>query len=181
MTKRTFMVLALAASLMVVGVYAAPSTPAKAKGVTVGDFAVKVAAVLQYDTSSPQAAASALERRGVNLSADLSSTMTQGEAARVLTDLGISAVPPKNSSDPVTAQQAGTLAGLISTLSTQSTAAGPDLPSQCLHSQNRGICVDCCKAATSCGPPPAAFDCNTCSKFCHNNVPPPPSPGEPTP
>lgn len=181
MTKRTFMVLALAASLMVVGVYAAPSTPAKVKGVTVGDFAVKVAAVLQYDSSTQQAAASALERRGISLASDLSTPMTQGEAARVLTDLGIPVVAPKNSSDPVTAQQAGTLAGLISTLSTQSTADGPALPDQCLHSQNRGICQDCCKAATLCGPPPAAFDCNTCAKFCKNNVPPPPSPGEPTP
>jgi hypothetical protein len=175
------MVLALAASLTVVGVYAAPSTPAKAKGVTVGDFAIKVAAVLQYDSSTPQAAASALERRGITLADDLGTPMTQGEAARVLTDLGISVIPPKNSSDPVTAQQAGTLAGLISTLSTQSTASGPSLPDQCLHSINRGNCQDCCKAATLCGPPPAPFDCNTCAKFCKNNVPPPPSPGEPAP
>lgn len=181
MTKRTFMVLALAASLMVVGVYAAPSTPAKAKGVTVGDFAIKVAAVLQYDASTAQAAASALEHRGITLASDLSTPMTQGEAARVLADFGINTVAPKNSSDPVTAQQAGTLAGLISTMSVSSTADGPPLPDQCLHSVDRGTCVDCCKAATSCGPPPAAFDCNKCAKFCHNNVPPPPSPGEPTP
>jgi hypothetical protein len=174
------MVLALAASLMVVGVYAAPSTPAKAKGVTVGDFAVKVAAVLQYDTSTPQEAASALAHRGINLSADLSSTMTQGEAARVLADLGIDAVAPKNSSDPVSAQQAGTLAGLISTMSTSSTIA-TDLPTQCLSSKNRGVCNDCCTAATGCGNPPAPFTCNVCAKFCKNNVPPPPSPGEPTP
>src|SRR5258705_7581756 len=84
MTKRTFMVLALAASLMVVGVYAAPSTPAKAKGVTVGDFAVKVAAALQYDVSTPQIAASALERRGITLASDLNTPMTQGDAARVM-------------------------------------------------------------------------------------------------
>ncbi len=181
MTKRTIMVLALAASLMVVGVYAAPSTPAKAKGVTVGDFAVKVAAALQYDASTPQVAAGALERRGINLAADLSAPMTQGEAARVLADLGIGAIAPKNSSDPVTAQQAGTLAGLISTMSVSSTADGPALPDQCLHSVDRGTCVECCKVQTQCGPPPAAFDCNRCAKFCHNNVPPPPSPGEPTP
>jgi hypothetical protein len=175
------MVLALAASLMVVGVYAAPGTPAKAKGVTVGDFAVKVAAVLQYDSSTPQAAVSALERRGISLGSDLTATMTQGEAARVLTDLGIDVIAPKNGSDPVSAQQAGTMAGLISTMTFRSTADGPALPDACLHSQNRGVCQDCCKAATLCGPPPAAFDCNTCSKFCKNNVPPPPSPGEPTP
>jgi hypothetical protein len=175
------MVLALAASLMVVGVYAAPSTPAKAKGVTVGDFAVKVAAALQYDSSTPQVAAGALARRGITLATDLSTPMTQGEAARVLADLGINAIAPKNSSDPVTAQQAGTLAGLISTMSVSSSASGPALPDACLHSQNRGQCVECCKSATGCGAPPAPFDCNQCSKFCHNNVPPPISPGEPTP
>jgi hypothetical protein len=183
MTKRPFMVLALAASLMVVGVYAAPGTPAK-PGVTVGDFAVKVAAVLQYDASTPQAAAAALERRGINLTPDLSAAMTQGEATRVLTDLGIGTVAPKNPSSPVSAPQAGLLAGLISTaLAAEPVAGQAGLPDQCLQQSNRGNCVDCCKAATLCGPPPNAFgDCNKCSKFCQQVSPPGQvSPSEPTP
>ncbi|HET8946088.1 MAG TPA: hypothetical protein VFQ07_03830 [Candidatus Polarisedimenticolia bacterium] len=51
-----------------------------------------------------------------------------------------------------------------------------DTVTQCLLERNHGACVECCKAATGCGEPPAPFACNACAHFCQNNVPPPPEP-----
>lgn len=183
MRNRAFMVLAASACL-VLAAYAGPSTPAKAGKETVGSFAVRVANAMGETVTSPQAAATKLRARGVNLSNDLSATLTEGEAARIVGDLGVKVVAPADPSATVSSTKAGTLAGVIAA-STEAlvTPADLSLPNQCLSSVDRGHCVDCCIAAV--GPlPDSGGGTRTagkeCSKFCAANVPPVSS-GEPTP
>jgi hypothetical protein len=139
-----------------------------------------VATALGDATPDAQKAAAALRSRGVNLSANLGATLTEGEATRILADLGVSVAAPADPATPVSTVKAAVLAGMMTNATGARTAADP-LPNSCLSSKNRGNCQDCCKAATLCGPPPAAFDCNKCAQFCKNNVPPIASDPEPTP
>lgn len=182
MTKRPFMVLALAAGL-VATVFAAPMTPAKSSNVTVGDFAVKVAVALGYSAPDQSAAVNTLRARGVTLG-NLASPLTEGDAARIMGDLGMSVVAPKDPSTQLSDTKAGLLAGTISTLAASAFSTADALPEQCLHSVDRGTCVDCCIAAVGPLPDPGGGTRTAgkeCSKFCAANVPPPISPGEPTP
>jgi hypothetical protein len=178
MKTKALLVLALCAGLA--ASVAVAGTSAKAAKTTVGDFAVQVSTALGDATPDAQKAAAALRSRGVNLSANLGATLTEGEAARILADLGVSVAAPADPSTPVSTVKAAVLAGMM-TNATGVRRQADSLPTQCLSSVDRGTCVDCCKAATACGPPPAAFDCNVCAKFCHNNVRPIPSDPEPTP
>jgi hypothetical protein len=181
MKTKALVVLALSIGL-VAAAYAAPTTPAKAGKTTVGEFAVRIATVLGTEEPNASRAAEAIKARGVDLSADLSATLTEGTVARIMADLGMKVSAPANANTPVTDAKAGYLAGVIGT---QALGTGisleTGLPSNCLSSVDRGTCVECCKAATGCGKPPAPFDCNVCAKFCHNNVPPGPSDQEPAP
>ena len=180
MKTKTWVVLALSTGL-VAAAYAAPAAPAK-NGTTVGQFAVRIATAFGTEEPNASKAADALRSRGVNLSADLSAPLTEGTVARIMADLGMKVASPANPSTPVSDAKAGYLAGVIGTQAVgASISAETGLPNNCLSSKNRGQCVECCKAATLCGPPPAPFDCNACAKFCRNDVPPPPSDGEPAP
>jgi len=182
MKTKALVVLALSLGL-VAAAYAAPAAaPAKTGKTTVGDFAVRVAAAFGTEEPNASKAVEALRSRGVDLSVDLGAPLTEGTVARIMSDLGMKVAAPANPNAPVSDAKAGYLAGVIGT---QAVASGisieTGLPNNCLSSRNRGQCVECCKAATLCGPPPAAFDCNMCSKFCKNNVPPTPSDEEPAP
>jgi len=183
MTKKPLLVLALCAGLTVAA-YAVPGTSANAGKATVGEFAVKVATALGYTTPDSKAAAEALKGRGVNLVADMSATLTEGEAARIMADLGMNVTAPANPGAAVSASMAGYLAGTIGAASLESLSLEIDLPEACLHSVNRGNCVNCCKDAV--GPLPdngngTRSAGKECSKFCKANVPPGPSPEEPAP
>jgi hypothetical protein len=178
MRTKALLVLALCAGLT--ASIAVAGSSAKAAKTTVGDFAVQVATALGDATPDAQKAAATLRSRGVNLSANLGATLTEGEAARIMADLGVAVAAPSEPSTPVSTVKAAVLAGMM-TNATGARTQADGLPTQCLSSKNRGNCQDCCKAATGCGAPPAPFDCNTCSKFCKNNVPPVPSDPEPTP
>jgi hypothetical protein len=180
MKTKALVVLALSVGL-VAAAYAAPAAPAKT-GTTVGQFAVRIATALGTEEPNASKAADALRSRGVDLSADLSATLTEGTVARIMADLGMKVSAPADPTTPVSDAKAGYLAGVIGTQAmTNSISLETGLPNQCLTSKNRGQCVECCKAATLCGPPPAAFDCNVCSKFCKNNNPGGPSDEEPNP
>jgi len=184
MTKKMLLVLALCAGLTVAA-YAVPGMSANAGKATVGEFAVKVAIALGYATPDSKAAAEALKGRGVNLMADMSATLTEGEAARIMADLGMSVAAPTNPGAAVSASKAGFLAGTIGSVSLESIGpADVELPAECLNSVDRGTCVNCCKAAV--GPLPNGQGNprdagRECSKFCKANVPPSPSPEEPAP
>jgi opacity protein-like surface antigen len=183
MTKKPFIVLALAASLMATAYAAAPAKPTASAKATVGDFAVKVAVALGYSVSDQTKAADALRTRGVNVAADLNAPLTEGMAAGILGDLGVNVNASANPDSQMSAIKAGTLAGTLA--QTLASGASPaDLPDQCLHSADRGTCVDCCITAVGPLPDPGGGTRTAgkeCSKFCKANVPPPPSPGEPTP
>src|SRR5260221_3682940 len=182
MTKKPFMVLAIAASLMATAyaTHAAPTTPGKSSKVTVGDFAVKVAVALGYSVPDQGKAAETLRARGVSVSADLSAPLTEGQAARIMGDLGVTVTTPKDPGSELSAVKAGSLAASLSTLLASGFSTATDLPNQCLHSVDRGTCVDCCIAAVGPLPDPGGGTRTAgkeCSKFCAANVPPPPSPG----
>jgi hypothetical protein len=66
------------------------------------------------------------------------------------------------------------LAGHIAAIIVVGSATLTDGPSQCLTSEDPGSCVDCCKEATG-------LTGAHCGRYCHANVPPPPSPDEPVP
>jgi hypothetical protein len=184
MTKKPLLVLALCAGLTLAA-YAGPATSAGAGKATVGEFAVKVAVALGYTTPDTRAAVAALKGRGVRMVADPSATLTEGEAARIMSDLGMAVTKPSNPGAPVSSTKAGFLAGTIevATIDAVSTEA-VDLPDQCLSSQNRGDCVNCCKAIVGQLPDSGNGTRSAgkeCGHFCHANVPPPPSPEEPAP
>jgi len=183
MTKKPLLVLALCAGLTVAA-YAVPGTSATAGKATVGEFAVKVAIALGYTTPDSKSAAAALKGRGVNLVADMSATLTEGEAARIMADLGMNVIAPVNPGAAVSASKAGFLAGTIGSVNLESISPATELPDQCLSSVNRGACVNCCKAIVGqlLNDQGNLRDAGKeCGHFCHANVPPPPSPEEPTP
>jgi hypothetical protein len=184
MTKKPLLVLALCAGLTMAA-FAAPGTPAGAGKATVGEFAVKVAVALGYTTPDTQAAVAALKGRGVHAISDPSATLTEGEAARIMSDLGMAVAKPSNPSAPVSSSKAGFLAGTIDMASVQAVSIeAVDLPDQCLHSADRGTCVNCCKNIVGQLPDNGNGTRDAgkeCGHFCHANVPPPVSPGEPTP
>lgn len=183
MTKKPFMALALCAGLTV-AVFAASGTPAKKSQVTVGEFAVKVASALGYESRDQSGAKDTLRSLGVNLAADLNAPLTEGAVARIMADLGVSVQAPATPDTPVSASKAGFLAGTIREMGRFSTEDGNEPPQpitpppSCLASVDRGTCVNCCKDAVGQltnhqGNPRDAG--KECSKFCKNNVPPPPS------
>jgi len=174
MTKKLLLVLALS-TCVAVAAFAAPAAPVAAGKATVGEFAVKVAGALGLEATDAKSAAGALKDRGVTFAADLSATLTEGEAARILSDLGVSVVAPANPGAVVTSVRAGSMAAAIPpSAGIEGISPEDDGPTQCLSSVDRGTCVDCCKAATG-------LTGKFCGKYCHANVAPPPSPEEPTP
>ena len=175
MMRKPFVALAVSA-ILTVSVFAAASGVVKSDTVSVGDFAAKVAVALGYEVPNQKAAVSALRNRGVNLAADLSAPLTDGQVARIMADLGMSVAQPANPSGFVSSAKASALASTIGSegLTSGVTAENGPPPNQCLSSVDRGTCVNCCKDATG-------LTGKFCGRFCHANVPPPISPEEPTP
>jgi hypothetical protein len=175
MLKRTVAVLGL--SMFVVAVAIAGGSPDAARQMTVGDFLKKVAVAAGEQPRDARAASETQKQRGLgeNGEYDLSAPLTFGIVARIAGDLGVTVTPPSDSTRLVSAAQAGLIAGYIGANSAEATVSTLTVPpDQCLSSANRGACVDCCKAATG-------LTGKYCGQFCHANVPPPPSPGEPQP
>ncbi len=149
---------------------------------TVGGFAMKLSEALGTRSSGPLAAASRLEAAGVTLRADFSVTLTHGEAARILTGLGIKVATPVDPAAKISigkSMQLAASAGLR--VATGSGLTSTDLPIQCLLERNHGQCVNCCKDALASHPDGAnGSDGRICSRFC-KTPPPPPSDPEPQP
>jgi hypothetical protein len=175
MMKKLLLVLALLAGVAVAA-FAAPGAPAPVGKETVGEFALKVADALGLDPKDATAAVGALKQRGVTFAADLSATLTEGEAVRVLSDLGMTVVAPVNPGAAVSSVRATSMVAAIppSANLERSLPSEDEGPTQCLTSADRGTCVNCCKDASG-------LTGKFCGRFCHANVPPPVSPGEPQP
>jgi hypothetical protein len=184
MTKKPLLVLALCAGVALAA-YAAPGTSTAAGKATVGEFAVKVAVALGYTPVDSKAASVALKGRGVNLPADMSATLTEGDAARIMADLGMAVTKPTKPGAPVSTAKAGFLAGMIETTALDGpTIESVELPQECLHSVDRGTCVNCCKNIVGQLPDEGQGTRDAgkeCGRFCQDNVATPPSPEEPTP
>ena len=177
MMRKPFVALAVSAVLTVAVFAAAGSSSVKSTPVTVGDFAAQVAVALGYEVPNQKAAVDALRNRGVNLTVDLNSQLTDGQVARMMADLGVRVATPTNPASTVSQARASAFAGVIGSneaLTTTPATENVEPPTQCLSSVDRGTCVNCCKAATG-------LTGKFCGRYCHANVPPPPSPEEPTP
>ncbi|OLD63367.1 MAG: hypothetical protein AUI47_09350 [Acidobacteria bacterium 13_1_40CM_2_68_5] len=159
----------------------AATTGAQKPTVTVGDFAVKLSKALGTPVTDQRTAVDSLKSLGVQVGSNLSAGLTEGAAARILTELGVRTSTSRPDS-AVSAGRADQLAA-VAGMSTSAASAVPDaigLPTQCLELRNRGQCNDCCDAATNCDP--HTQNCSGCAKFCQTVLPPgKSSPDEPLP
>lgn len=175
---RKSLLIAAVATAAAVAVFAASSGTQRT--VTVGEFAVKVSRAMGNTSPNQSAAVSSLKKLGVNLGGDLSASLTEGTAARIMGDLGlrVSSTHPDSVLTPGKADQ---LAGLARSVSL-ATVAPQDiaLPGECLDLRNRGQCDTCCtNYLTSIG---VSTNTPICAKFCSQVVPPGhQSPSEPQP
>jgi hypothetical protein len=142
---------------------------------TVGGFALRVSSLTSGQSAETGDVTTVMKRFGLPEGLDAGSPLTYGEIARIAASLGVAIAPEPNPSGPVSQDLSRAIAGLLSAAYAGHGAPATDEPpAQCLTSDNRGTCVDCCKAATN-------STGQYCGRFCHANVTPPPSPGEPQP
>jgi hypothetical protein len=168
-----------------IGIDASAREPAPGHA-TVGEFVTRLAVALEQDGRNVESSYQALERLGVRLAVDAAAPLTDGIVARIASGLGVGIVAPADPAATVSAPRAGVLAGLIGTgfVESRAGAASIEPPAECLRSINRGQCVECCKEAVGQVPNKQGNlrdPGRECSKFCRNNVPPPPSDEEPQP
>ena len=174
MTKKLLLVLALSAGVAVAAFAAPGESPAQGRA-TVGEFALKVAGTLGCDAADTAGAVKAFNVRGIWFAGDLSATLTEGEAARIMTDLGIAVLSPANPGAAVSPARVGSiLASIPRTTVLDGMSSEDEGPTQCLTSEDRGTCVNCCKDATG-------LTGKFCGQYCHANVAPPASDAEPQP
>ena len=167
--------LTMVIALGVLTVTNAPATDGVARRATVGEFATQVSRALGGDAMAAEMVRGAFRGMGVTAERDASMPLTASMATRLAADLGIKVTTPSNPESSMSVGQAATLATYIGRawLSAVSTTESVEPPVQCLTSENRGACVECCKTATDEGG-------QYCGRFCHANVATP-SPDEPQP
>src|SRR6266850_2163238 len=168
MMRKSLVVVAVSAALTVAA-FAASSSSRKST-VTVGDFAVKVTRAIGQPVSDRSAAVQSLRTRGVEIG-EVNANLTEGMAAKILTDLGLR-VTTTTPDSAVTAGKADQLATMVGLASSPAPADG--LPSQCLTGTKQQ-CKTCCWAATGCD----VSSCPQCTKFCKQLKPGNPSPTDP--
>jgi len=159
----------------------AATTGAQKPTVTVGDFAVKLSKALGTPVTDQRAAVDSLKSLGVQVGSNLNAGLTEGAAARILTELGVRTSTSRPDS-PVSEGRADQIAA-VAGMNASASSPAPDaigLPTQCLELRNRGQCVNCCDAAVGCDP---TTGCSSpCAKFCQTVLPPgKSSPDEPQP
>lgn len=176
MMRKSFLILAVSAALTVVIFAASGSAP---KAVTVGDFAVKVSRALGYTAPDQKSAVESLKGLGVSLEKkDLNARITEGEAARILSSLGVD-VATESPSNDLSAAKIDSLVSAVAMTGVQSVGLEVDPPFQC-----RGLpphdCKLCCLAAMPPGFLPTKNPDGICKVFCRTGFFPP-SEGEPNP
>jgi hypothetical protein len=179
--KKSLLALLVSVALAVPVVAATGNAAEKVNSETVGGFAVKLAAALGTPASSEQAAAASLRSAGVSLKADLSARLTEAEAARILSDLGMKVATPSSPADEISngkSAQLAAAAGLTLSASPGIETTGGDLPVHCLLEKNLGQCVGCCKPELGFveGDDRAGQIVKFCTTFCKSTEPPCPSP-----
>jgi hypothetical protein len=148
---RNILSIVVAGGFMFMAAGPVPQAREASRLATVGEFAVRVSAALGYEEPVPETAAANLRSWGVDLGADLGTTLTEGRAARIMADLGMAVVPPAHPSAHITESRAGILAATIGTaLPPQGPGteglglAAPLNFLQCLQAPNTGLCIQCC-------------------------------------
>ncbi len=182
--KKSLLALLVGVALVIPVVAATGNAAEKVNAETVGAFAVKLAAALGTPAASEQGAVASLRSAGVNLKADLSTRLTEAEAARILSDLGVKVAAPSSPSNEVSSGKASQLAaaaGLSLSASLGVEFSANDLPVQCLLEDNHGQCMGCCKPALGFGEGDTGKISKFCAQFCRNVQEPPPSDEEPMP
>ena len=176
--RKSFLAAAVATAVTV-AVFAASSGT---RGpITVGQFAVKVSRAMGNASADQRAAVSSLKKLGVNLGSDLGATLTEGQAARIMSDLGLRVVTahPDSAMSSAKADQLAGMAGSVSIASV--VPADVTVPPACLQQRNRGQCDTCCTNFLI----SINIDPNTtpvCAKACKIVLPPgKQSPSEPQP
>jgi hypothetical protein len=179
MMRKSLVVVAASAALAVAAF--AASSNAQKPTISVGDFAMKVSAAMGQPVTDRSAAVQSLRTRGVKIS-DVNAGLTEGMAAKILTDLGVR-VSTASPNSAVTPGKADQLAGYAGLAASPSFAPANGFPTQCLSSPNRGTCQECCKTALGCAPSPALCEfASGCAKFCKTVLPPGhQSPSDPAP
>jgi hypothetical protein len=166
----------LALVVCISGSILAAERVAESAKLTVGEFATRLVTAVGRDASTPTAVRDSLFAMGYRGVFDADAPFTSDAAHRIAMDLGVVVVTPSNPSAQLSQGQATSLVGQISRLYVEhtSTTSSGEGPTQCLTSENRGACNNCCKDATG---DTGQF----CGRFCHANVAPGPSPEEPLP
>jgi len=179
MMRKSLVVVAASVALAVAA-FAASSTAQKPT-ITVGDFAMKVSAAMGQPVTDRSAAVQSLRTLGVKIS-DANASLTEGMAAKILTDLGVrvSTASPNSAVTPGKVEQFAGMARLSSAAA--SAVPQASLPTQCLELRNRGQCDTCCTNALGCDVNSAPCAGGVCAKFCKSVLPPGhQSPSDPTP
>jgi len=162
-------------AVMLFAAATAMAAPGAGNTATVGQFATQLVAALGQNAGDIASVTAALRAMGVTADFDANAPLTAETAVRLASELGVKVTAPTASAGAVSAGQAAALAGYIAGVFVDHAAAGlSEPPSQCLSSANRGACNNCCKDATG-------LTGQFCGRYCHANVPPPPSPDEPQP
>ncbi len=178
MMRKSILVLAVSAAVTVAAF--AASTNVQKSTVTVGDFATKVARVLGKPAATPQAAVDSLKSLGVKVG-DAGARLTEGDAARILGDLGVS-VKTQSPGSALSAGKADQLLASVSLTSAATSIEASGLPTQCLQQGNRGQCQICCKVAFGCDLNSSCDYAKGCADFCKAVLPPgQASPSDPIP
>jgi len=176
MRRKHLLVLAVGAALTVAVFAAAGLDP---KPVTVGDFALKVSRALGYSYPDAKSAVEALRAAGVDLGRkDLNARVTEGEAVRILTGMGIRVV----TGNPANELSPGKFEGLISSVAltgVESPGIEVEPPFQCRELKPHE-CKLCCLAAVPPGFLPEKNPDGICKVFCRTGFFPP-SASEPSP
>jgi hypothetical protein len=153
---------------------AAPIGKATPAASTVGEFIAQLGSALKGEPQTFRSAQDTLRRLGSTGEFDPSAALTEGFVTRLAADLGVPVTPGSGSSTPVSSVRSVAIVGRLATaLEARPHFGDEGLPTACLSSENRGVCVNCCKETGAAA--------NECAHFCHLNVTPPPSDDEPNP
>jgi hypothetical protein len=163
-------------SLTSLAVPAAPSS----KGVTVGDFAVKVTRALGYPEANRETASQNLRLAGVHLEANLDTPLTEGRAADYMRELGVQATVSGNPATPMSdsrADQAAASVALSAAMQADSfsTSGSTGGTTACMGMDTRMACDQCCLGILL---PRTKFPLRAvlfCAVICARIFPPPPS------
>ena len=151
---------------------AAPN-PVQSAPATVGGFVRQVAAAADGEPRTLEQARVTLVRLGSNVRFDPTAPLTEAFVASLAASLGVPIEPSRMPASQISPARSTAIAGLLALAAERRHTSGDPLPTQCLSSDNRGACVNCCKDTGA-----AASDC---SHFCQANSPPPVSDPEPQP